>query len=79
MADTLMTYGANSAGERSGPGLVFCTAARSMGYDPTMENAQECGEVAAMICEECGPLCADCASQICCPWGDHRPVEGECA
>lgn len=49
-----------------------CDVARSVGYDPTGENAVACGALAQVICEYCGPMCASCAEETFCYNGEHQ-------
>jgi hypothetical protein len=56
-------------------GALRCEVARSVGYDPTGENAIVCGAQALVVCEYCGPMCASCAEETFCFYGEHRLVE----
>ena len=49
-----------------------CEVARSAGYDPTGERAEACGAVAQVVCEYCGPMCAACAEETFCYYGEHK-------
>lgn len=52
--------------------LPRCEVARSAGYDPTGENAVACGAPAQVVCEYCGPMCAACAEETFCYYGEHK-------
>jgi len=52
-----------------------CEVARSAGYDPTGERAVACGALAQVVCEYCGPMCASCAEETFCFYGEHRFVD----
>ena len=49
-----------------------CDVARSAGYDPTGEHAVACGALAQLVCEYCGPMCASCAEETFCFYGEHK-------
>lgn len=54
-----------------------CESTRSFGYDPTGENAIECGGIPVAECEYCGVLCAECYLAPCADTcGEHKIVEG---
>lgn len=52
-----------------------CEVAHSAGYDPTGEHAIACGALAQVVCEYCGPMCATCAEETFCFYGEHRFVD----
>lgn len=62
------------AGLRRGLRQDRCEMTRSVGSDPTGERAIECGAAAALMCEVCGPMCAECAETTFCFRGEHRLV-----
>jgi hypothetical protein len=49
-----------------------CDVARSVGYDPTGEHAVACGALVQVVCEYCGPMCASCAEETFCFYGEHK-------
>jgi len=57
---------------RSVPDQPRCEVARSAGYDPTGEHAVACGAFAEVVCEYCGPMCASCAEETFCFYGEHK-------
>ena len=44
---------------------MYCEQTFSPGYDPTGENAVECGRPAGQYCFYCGAICSTCAQEIC--------------
>ena len=68
-------FGPASGPERSEPRESRCEVARSAGYDPTGEHAIACGALAEVVCEYCGPMCASCAEETFCFYGEHRFVD----
>ena len=57
---------------RPEPREARCEVARSAGYDPTGERAIACGALAQVVCEYCGPMCACCAEETFCFYGEHK-------
>ena len=75
--DSKLTRGPSTCAQegRPVPRLARCEVARSSGHDPTGEHAVACGAVADVVCEYCGPMCASCAEETFCFYGEHRFVD----
>lgn len=51
-----------------------CEVALSSGCDATGEHAVECGRIADLECQYCGPICVNCAEETSCFVGAHNIV-----